>query len=318
MIKLKDILLENDTNDRGGVLYFYYDKALLCLGEHSGKWNVPKGHLQEGETPLEGSVREFTEETQISLNGVPEFVESWKSKKGMFHLFMLKGRQNFMPKLNHEHTDWGYFGIDELPSPLDKDIERVIKKQHNITEGSPTGNIKGLKGATGFIKPSEWKAKKKSLKKSITNSTGYIMSDIDDKVEDSGDEYRSYKRPEMIKLKPLLERIDYQDTAAELVKQYGLKSKIKIGTGKDFGEYVPETDTITLRPSYKNVKDFLMTILHEIGHALDAKRLTPRKYIKKYVQAGTMATYRGLDPHDDNKWEDKAERFAKKELPKWL
>jgi len=31
-----------------------------------------------------------------------------------------------------------------------------------------------------------------------------------------------------------------------------------------------------------------------------------------------MATYKGLDPHDDNKWEEKAERFAKKELYKWL
>ena len=87
---------------------------------------------------------------------------------------------------------------------------------------------------------------------------------------------------------------------------------------KNFGEYVPETDTITLRPSYKNMKDFLMTVLHEIGHALDAKRLTPKKYIKKYTQAGTMAVYHGLDPHDDNKWEDKAENFAKKELHKWM
>jgi|TARA_R100000030_G_scaffold98714_1_gene88968 hypothetical protein len=116
----------------------------------------------------------------------------------------------------------------------------------------------------------------------------------------------------------LLERIDYVDTAKQLIKQYGLKSKVKVGTGKNFGEYVPETDTITLRPSYKSTKDFLMTVLHEIGHALDAKRLGVRKYIKKYTQAGTMAAYDGLDPHDDNKWEEKAERFARKELSKWL
>ena len=116
----------------------------------------------------------------------------------------------------------------------------------------------------------------------------------------------------------LLERIDYLDTAETLIKQYGLKSKVKIGRGKDFGEYVPETDTVTIRPSYPNVKEFLMTVLHEIGHALDAKRIGVRKYIKKYTQAGTMAAYDGLDPHDDNKWEEKAERFAKRELPKWL
>jgi len=116
----------------------------------------------------------------------------------------------------------------------------------------------------------------------------------------------------------LIERIDYVDTAKQLIKQYGLKSKVKVGTGKNFGEYIPETDTITLRPSYKSTKDFLMTILHEIGHALDADRLGVKKYIKKYTQAGTMAAYDGLDPHDDNKWEEKAERFARKELSKWL
>ena len=116
----------------------------------------------------------------------------------------------------------------------------------------------------------------------------------------------------------LLERVDYTDTAKELVKQYNLKSKIKMGTGKNYGEYIPETDTITLRPSYKSIKDFLMTILHEIKHALDAKRLGKKKFIKKFTQAGTMAQYDGLDPHDDNKWEEKAERFAERELSKWM
>ena len=122
----------------------------------------------------------------------------------------------------------------------------------------------------------------------------------------------------MMEVSFLMERMDYQDTASQLVKQYGLKSKIKFGSGKNFGEYIPETDTITLRKSYPNAKEFLMTILHEIGHALDAKRIGVNKYIKKYTQAGTMAAYDGLDPHDDNKWEEKAEKFAEKELSKWL
>ena len=123
----------------------------------------------------------------------------------------------------------------------------------------------------------------------------------------------------VIKLKDLLiERIDYHELATQLVNSYNLKSKVKIGTGKTFGEYVPEKDLITLRPSYRTVKEFLLTVLHEIRHALDAKQLGVKKYIKKYVQAGTMANYDGLDPHDDNKCEEKAEKFAKKELSKWL
>ena len=116
----------------------------------------------------------------------------------------------------------------------------------------------------------------------------------------------------------LMERVDYMETAKQLVKKYNLKSKVKMGTGKNFGEYIPETDTITLRPSYKSMREFLMTILHEIKHAKDAYRLGKVKFMKKYTQAGTMAAYDGLDPHDDNKWEERAEKFAEKELSKWL
>ena len=123
----------------------------------------------------------------------------------------------------------------------------------------------------------------------------------------------------MIKLKDLLiERVDFHQIATELVKKYKLKSKVKIGSGKNFGEYIPETDTITLRPSYSTLKEFYMTVLHEIQHALDADRLGIRKFMKKYTQAGTMANYQGLDPHDDNKWEERAERFAEREVKKYL
>ena len=139
----------------------------------------------------------------------------------------------------------------------------------------------------------------------------------DDFEEQNTEELKESKYNRAMKYS-LLERVDFFDTAQQLVKQYGLKSKIKFTRGSQMAEYVPETDTITLRKSYPSIKEFLMTVLHEIKHALDAKRLGVRKYIKKYVQAGTMATYKGLDPHDDNKWEEKAERFAKKELHKWM
>ena len=112
----------------------------------------------------------------------------------------------------------------------------------------------------------------------------------------------------------LQERIDYLDISTEIVKAYNLKSKVKFATGSTLAEYVPETDTIYLRRSYPSVKEFLITILHEIKHALDARQLGVKKFMKKYTQAGTMATYKGLDPHDNNKWEERAERWAKYEF----
>jgi ADP-ribose pyrophosphatase YjhB (NUDIX family) len=293
VIKLKELLENKDSKNVAGIAYFFND-TLLCCQNNEGRWGIPKGHIHINETTEEGAYREFTEETQIILNTPIKFSHKAKKNNGSdFSVFMCKGDKKFTAHINNEHKDWGYFPIHKLPTPFD---ERVIKVIDNISEASTTFNIKGMKGATGFIKPEDWDAKIKSLEKAILKSTGYTM----------------------LKMKPLLERVDFQDEASEMIKAYGLKSKLKIGRGKDFGEYVPEKDLITMRPMYKSIKDFLLTILHEIGHALDAKRLGVKKYIKKYTQAGTMANYKGLDPHDDNKWEEKAEKFARKELNKWL
>ena len=130
MIKLRDLLFEghNDSDDTGGVLYYWYDKVLLCLGSRSGKWNVPKGHIQIGEDPLDGSVREFTEETQISLNGIPELANTYKKDNGgTIYLYVLKGNRKFIPRINHEHIDWGYFDVNDLPSPIDGWVKETIE-----------------------------------------------------------------------------------------------------------------------------------------------------------------------------------------------
>ena len=124
----------------------------------------------------------------------------------------------------------------------------------------------------------------------------------------------------MIKLTQLLiERIDYLETAKSIVKKYKLKSKVKIGGAKhDYGDYIPEKDLILLKRSYPNVKEFVISVLHEIKHALDADRLGVKKFVKKYNQAGTMAVHQGKDPHDDNKWEELAEKWAQREYKrKW-
>ena len=135
----------------------------------------------------------------------------------------------------------------------------------------------------------------------------------DDFEEQNTEELKESKYNRAMKYS-LLERVDFFDTAQQLVKQYGLKSKIKFTRGSQMAEYVPETDTIYLRKSYPNMKEFIITVLHEIKHALDAKQLGRRKFMKKYTQAGTMAQYKGLDPHDDNKWEERAEKWARNEF----
>jgi len=125
----------------------------------------------------------------------------------------------------------------------------------------------------------------------------------------------------MIKLKSLLtERIDYQETAEQLVKHYKLRSRIKIGNvrGGNKGDYDWVKDIINLKKSYPSVKEFIITVLHEIDHAKMRKEMGAKKYEQEYIRAGQDAEDKGRDFHDDNEFEEQAEKWARKEYSrKW-
>ena len=131
MIKLRDLLYEgfNDTEDTAGVWISYDNRCMLCLRE-DGRWSIPKGHIQIGEEPIDGALRELVEETQIMLNGTPELVEKVKKSNGdgYFHIFKFESDKKFIPRLDHEHTKWGYFSYDNLPTPLDEKLENILNK----------------------------------------------------------------------------------------------------------------------------------------------------------------------------------------------
>ena len=116
----------------------------------------------------------------------------------------------------------------------------------------------------------------------------------------------------MPKLKELVERVDYVFTAQEIVKKQGLKSKVKVGMGPNKADYDWAKDIIYIRPSYSTMKDFLTTIYHEIDHARDRKKYGASAYEKKYQRAGDLAVDRGRDFHDDNAFEEKAEKYGRK------
>ena len=115
----------------------------------------------------------------------------------------------------------------------------------------------------------------------------------------------------------MMERADFQYIASELIKYYNLKSKVKMGS-RNQGDYDFDRDIILLRRNYPSVKEFIVSVLHEIHHALQVKKYGRRKFLKKYAQASQMAIVKGFDRYDDNKWERKAENWAQQEyMKKW-
>ena len=67
-----------------------------------------------------------------------------------------------------------------------------------------------------------------------------------------------------------------------------------------------------------NIRDFLITVLHEIYHAMDSKKYGKNKFVAMYTQAGQEQEDKGKDFHDDNPFEIAAEKWARREVNKYI
>ena len=131
----------------------------------------------------------------------------------------------------------------------------------------------------------------------------------------------------MIKLMELIAgKFDLKETLEILkgmFKHYGVKPKVRWDNSTSrFANYTVENDTMYVSKKLnKDPKEFLHTILHEIKHAIDAKKMGKQKFIQAYEMEQNMIAQgykKGKhDPYSDNEFEEAAEKFAKKELPKW-
>ena len=116
----------------------------------------------------------------------------------------------------------------------------------------------------------------------------------------------------------LLERVDFRQIAKELMRRYRVHSKLEFSSRATKGDYDFDRDIIKLRPFYSNIRDFLITVLHEIYHAMDSKKYGKNKFVAMYTQAGQEQEDKGKDFHDDNPFEIAAERWARREVNKYI
>jgi|TARA_B100001778_G_scaffold308888_1_gene289979 riboflavin synthase alpha subunit len=108
-----------------------------------------------------------------------------------------------------------------------------------------------------------------------------------------------------------------------LLKHYGVGSvKMKMKSMKDHAHYNVDKGFLELSNKYKTIKDsqtkeFLITIIHEIRHAMDAKKYGWRKFKDMYEMEMNLMVQQGKDPYDDNKYEIDAEEFGQNNWKKW-
>ena len=88
----------------------------------AGKWTMPGGKLHFGESFEEGAKRETMEETGIKLNDVKVICVNNDIVETAHFVTIGLYSENFENDAKvmepDEITEWKWFGLDELPSPL--------------------------------------------------------------------------------------------------------------------------------------------------------------------------------------------------------
>ena len=85
-------------------------------------------------------------------------------------------------------------------------------------------------------------------------------------------------------LKEFIKETQKNQMISTLLKHYKVESvKMKYKSMKDHAYFNVETGTMELSTRYKNlkgsqVKDFLITLVHEIQHAMDSKKYGWKKF----------------------------------------
>jgi len=103
---------------------------------------------------------------------------------------------------------------------------------------------------------------------------------------------------------------------SDLLKYYKVGSvKVKTKSMKDHAHYNVDTGTLELSTRYKTIKkrqieEFLITILHEIYHAMDAKKYGWKKFKDMYEMEMNLLIQKGKHQYKDNKYEIEAEKFG--------
>ena len=124
-------------------------------------------------------------------------------------------------------------------------------------------------------------------------------------------------------IKEFISETNKNQMIATLLKHYKVGNvKMKYKSMKDFAHYDVDRGTLELSTKYKTiknsqVKEFLITIIHEIRHAMDAKRYGWKKFKQQYEYEMNYQVSQGKDEYKDNQFEIEAEEFGQKNWKKW-
>lgn len=114
-------------NAAGGVVFNEHNKLLLIF--RRGKWDLPKGKIDKGESVEEAALREVDEETGIGKCGIVKRLNdtfhaffqksSWKIKKTTWFEMKIKNAKPLVAQTEEDITDLKWMETDELKKVME-------------------------------------------------------------------------------------------------------------------------------------------------------------------------------------------------------
>jgi len=124
----RDLKEEPDSKIVAFIVYTDDDKILWLHRTKDDTWGFPGGHVEEGESAIEGAIRESREETMH----VPETGLQLIYEEGKVRLFGCNDGE-FKPELNNEHSEFVWATIENAPFPL---FHKIDGEEEEIAEAA--------------------------------------------------------------------------------------------------------------------------------------------------------------------------------------
>jgi mutator protein MutT len=136
-----------DETSAGGVVLDATRANVALIGrlDRRGRllWSLPKGHIEEGETPEQTAVREVAEETGIGSEVVRPlgtidywFVADNRRIHKTVHHFLLQATHGELSDADVEVTEVAWVALDELDERLAyADERRLVRKARELLSG---------------------------------------------------------------------------------------------------------------------------------------------------------------------------------------
>jgi 8-oxo-dGTP pyrophosphatase MutT (NUDIX family) len=138
-------IVEAEHHRSAGGLVVRGATILLISTQQGRRWQLPKGHIEDGETSEQTAVREVREETGVTgrvVAALPE-IEYWYLEKGNLRVhkrvdyFLLEYESGDAADFDaREVSGAGWFGWDEGLAKLSFDNERQVAEQARVLAGN--------------------------------------------------------------------------------------------------------------------------------------------------------------------------------------